>query len=422
MKKLKLIVSAYGCEPNKGSESGTGWFWIECLSKHFEIWVITRSNNKESIVNSPLYQNWENVHFIYYDLPYKITRLKKGEKGFYWYYFLWQKGIVKIAKQIVKQQEIDYVMHLTFGSIWLPTYIHKINCPFIWGPVGGGEAIPRCYLNQFSLKEQLVQKGRRLLISVSNLNISLRDRCKKAQLIIVRTQDTLMALPEKYREKAVIMLETAVSDDTLKRLQPLRKSSKETEKVQIVYTGRLIPLKAVDIAISAIALMKKRESVKFTIVGKGFLKKELEERVKQFGLEKQIEFLGQIPREQVLELLKRADIFLFPSLKEGGTWALMEAMAAGLPCVCMDTSGMSVIADDNSAIRIEPQKREETAIKMAGALDYLVDNPAKAVELGINARERIKNEFTWEAKERFIVAQLEKLEERKNESVNAKQK
>lgn len=415
MKKLKIIVSAYGCEPNKGSESGTGWFWVECMAKHFELWVITRSNNEENIVNNISDEIRENVHFVYYDLPNSITKLKKREKGFYWYYFLWQKGIVKIAKQLVKENKVDYAMHLTFGSIWLPTYMHKVGCPFIWGPVGGGESIPDCYLSKFSFKQQLVQRGRKILINSSNINPGMQSRCKKAELIIARTQDTVAALPKRYRDKIVVMLETAVANNVIEELAPTQEGSVDKEKLQIIYSGRLIPLKAVDIAISAINKMKNRDKVEFTIIGKGFLKKELEDLVRQLGLQERVKFVGELPREQVLNKLKEADIFLFPSLKEGGTWALMEAMAAGLPCVCMNTSGMHVITDDKSAIRIEPQTREQTAIQMAAALDVLVNNPVQAREMGRKARERIENEFTWEAKEKFIVEQMRKLEDSKVE-------
>lgn len=422
MKRLKIIVSAYGCEPNKGSESGTGWYWVECMAKHYELWVITRSNNAENIANSINEINKENVHFVYYDLPESITRLKKKERGFYWYYWLWQKGIVKIARQLTEEFDIDYVMHLTFGSIWLPTYMHQIGCPFIWGPVGGGEAVPDSYLGEFPWKERLIQRGRKLLSRTSHILPGIRKRCRKAALIIARTQDTLSALPPKYRDKAVVMLETAVAGSVLDELNSDLKRQRDSEKVRVIYSGRLIPLKAVDVAISAIYRMKNRSRIEFSIIGKGFLRKELQRKVSELGMEEQVTFEGELPRGQVLKCLKEADIFLFPSLKEGGTWALMEAMAAGLPCVCVNTSGMHVITDDECAIRIEPQSREQTAVRMASALDYLTENPDKAENMGRKARERIEREFTWEAKEKFIVAQMKKLEESNYESINAKQK
>lgn len=420
MRKLKIVVSAYGCEPNKGSESGTGWFWVERMAKHFEIWVITRKNNECNISDNVPDEIKDNIHFIYYDLPEWIRKLKKRERGFYWYYFLWQLSIVRIARRLIKDERVNYVMHLTFGSVWLPTYMHKLNCPFIWGPIGGGEAIPDCYLDKFTLKSKMVQKLRTLLIKGCELNWALRRRCRKAEIIIVRTEDTIKALPHKYRDKAVVMLETAVADDVLHSLAVRHEKVLGRPQIKILYTGRLIPLKAVDIAISAIGKMRYQNTVEFLIVGKGNLKKILEKQVKELGLEKKIKFVGELPRYEVLEYLKDVDIFLFPSLKEGGTWALMEAMAAGLPCVCIDTSGMHVITDENSAIRIAPKSREKTAIEIAGALDYLIENPEQAIEMGKNARRRIETDFTWNAKERFIVSEIEKLEEKYNESINAK--
>ena len=46
---MKILLSAYACEPNRGSEQGVGWSWAVELSKHHEVWVITRYNNEPTI-------------------------------------------------------------------------------------------------------------------------------------------------------------------------------------------------------------------------------------------------------------------------------------------------------------------------------------------------------------------------------------
>ena len=54
-KKLKVLLSAYACEPNKGSEPGVGWNWlIEIAKLNHKVTVITRSNNKKSIIRNNL--------------------------------------------------------------------------------------------------------------------------------------------------------------------------------------------------------------------------------------------------------------------------------------------------------------------------------------------------------------------------------
>ena len=100
MKKEKIFVSAYGCEPNKGSEIGVGWHWIVEMSKYFELWVMTRASNKQNIENY-LTENpiKSEIHFVYFDLPGKLRFWKKGLRGVRLYYNLWQIFSDKLVKK-----------------------------------------------------------------------------------------------------------------------------------------------------------------------------------------------------------------------------------------------------------------------------------------------------------------------------------
>lgn len=416
MEKLKILISAYGCEPNKGSESGVGWNWVEIMARHYELWVITRKNNRVNIEQFMPKELVNKIHFMYYDLPDSIRRLKRKEKGLYWYYYLWHHGAMKVIQSEMKNTKWDYAMHLSFGSIWLPTYLYKLDIPFIWGPVGGGEAIPDYYLKNWERKSKTIQLIRKKLIKLNKINFPLIRKCKKAELIIARTYDTAAALPNIAKEKTLVMLETAINDETLKKLDNKRVPM-QRERVKILYTGRLIPLKAVDMAIEAIALSKYKEKIEFKIVGRGPVKEKLRKLVIERKLDRQVHFLGEVSREEVLDLLKSADMFLFPSLKEGGTWSLMEAMAAGLPSICLKTSGMSIITNDSSAIRITPQDVDATIEEIAKAIDLLISNPIYAANMGKNARKRIEEEFTWKVKEKFIQEAINSLEKLKREMI-----
>ena len=92
-KKLKVLLSAYACEPNKGSEPGIGWNWaIEIKKLGYEVLIITRKNNKKVIEKELLKNNILNKkNFYYFDLP-KIFRVLKKiiPGGVYFYYYLWQ--------------------------------------------------------------------------------------------------------------------------------------------------------------------------------------------------------------------------------------------------------------------------------------------------------------------------------------------
>ena len=87
----------------------------------------------------------------------------------------------------------------------------------------------------------------------------------------------------------------------------------------------------------------KDQKVKYAICGKGELKEYLEELAEKLGVKEQLFLLGF--RTDVIEICKSADVFVFPSKREGLSVALMEAMACGLPCVVSDIRGNRDLID-----------------------------------------------------------------------------
>lgn len=82
---MKVLLSAYACEPNRGSEQGVGWGWAIELSKSNEVWVLTRDRNQERIEkylhSHPEYQ-LPSLHFIYVGVPKILTFWKKETGAF----------------------------------------------------------------------------------------------------------------------------------------------------------------------------------------------------------------------------------------------------------------------------------------------------------------------------------------------------
>lgn len=403
---MNILISAYGCEPNKGSEAGVGWNWVKIAAQHNNLWVITRSNNQAVIEESP--EDWvTSVRWVYFDLPGWIKKIKKGEKRLYFYYFLWQIGALNVAKKILESNPIDCTWHLSFGSMWMPTFLYRLSIPFIWGPVGGGESIPPAYWKNLSLKNRLVEWLRSKIIQTASLNPLFYIPAMKASAIIVRTEDSKKIFPQSVQKKIFLSLETCMDQGTLDFYRA--KSLEQKEIVNFVYTGRLIPLKGIEIPIRAMKKAKYRDRMHLMIVGKGQQKQYLQDLVKRIGLEKQIEFMDYMPRNEALAFVRNQDVFVFPSLKEGGTWALLEAMAIGLPAICHDTSGMHVIADEKCSVLIRPEGMESSILQFADAMDSFVVDQKLIVTKGRAAHERVEKLFVWDTKERLIKEILEEI-------------
>lgn len=398
----KILVSAYGCEPNKGSEQGVGWHWVLEMARSEELWVITRSNNKHGIENGLSSDLAARIHFIYYDVPEQLRRFKRKEKGLYLYYALWQWGAYKNAKKLATELSFDYCIHLTFGSMWMPTFMHRLPIPFIWGPIGGGESVPSSFVRTLPWRGRIAQYARSILIRSVAFNPLFTGPAQLATSIIARTDDSKAVFPQKYRHKVIVALETGMSKDVLQRFMPATGSIKDNI-VRFVYVGRLIAIKNIEAALRAVAQIPK-EQVHFTltIVGDGPLRNSLKELSRILGIADRINLIGAVSQDEAIHILQQSDVFLFPSLKEGGTWSLMEAMAVGLPVICLDTTGMHVITDDICAIRINPTSPEDTLRQMAEAVKLLAVSPELRAQMGTHGRQRIAEHFSWSQKGVFM--------------------
>lgn len=399
MCKRNILVSAYGCEPLKGSEPGIGWNWVLQMAKHNRLHVITRANNQKSIEAYLPKEVEHNILFYYYDTPDFIKNLKHKAKGLYFYYFCWQVGIISVVRKILRSEKIDYTMHLTFGSMWMPTFLPLFRTPFIWGPIGGGDCEPKSFLKVLPLKQRIIQSARYAMNALSFLNPFILIPSNKAKVILARTPNSAKVIPSFYQKKVIVILETAMEEDVFKYH---KKERTEDKTIRLITTGRLLPNKNMLTAVRALKFIPSDYKVSLTIVGSGYQRKQIEAEAKQYGRECDVKIIAEMPRQEVLHLLEQSDIFLFPSLREGGSWSLMEAMAIGLPVICLDWAGMAITVDDTCSILLPVTNPEQMPKDMANAIIKLVKSPELRERLGVAGRKRIKEVFNWEAKGIFM--------------------
>ena len=67
---MRVLVSAYACEAERGSEPAVGWMWVQQILRFHEIWVITRANNREPVESALAKEPLPNVRWVYFDLPH----------------------------------------------------------------------------------------------------------------------------------------------------------------------------------------------------------------------------------------------------------------------------------------------------------------------------------------------------------------
>jgi len=138
--------------------------------------------------------------------------------------------------------------------------------------------------------------------------------------------------------------------------------SDEKEKLFVfVTTCRLVPVKNLDRLISAFSrLVKeiKNKSFELWIVGDGPLRETLENQSRELGISDQVIFWGF--HEDVFPFLEKADVFVLPSLSEGSSVSLVEAMDSGLPSIVTKIGGAGeILGSSDAGIQVDPNKVED---------------------------------------------------------------
>ena len=191
-----------------------------------------------------------------------------------------------------------------------------------------------------------------------------------------------------------------------------------SEKLLLLSSGELIPRKNHETILRALAQLKDMTQIHYLLCGHGKLEKELHQLAKELGISHMVTFAGY--REDMLEILQTADIFLFPSYQEGLPMALLEAMASGLPVICSDIRGsqdlMGEVLSQTDTAKVCSGgimiKKADDVSAYSQAIRHLLDTPnhlpARLRELGQNNR-RLSEAFSYDSVVKKMKAIYERL-------------
>jgi glycosyltransferase involved in cell wall biosynthesis len=387
---MKVLMSAYACEPGEGSEPAVGWNWALQAARQHEVWVITRRNNRATIEAALAAEPQPNLHFVYHDLPRKLAFWKRGGRGVHLYYLLWQLSALSLARRLHKQIRFDIGHHVTFVSYRFPSFLAWIDLPYVWGPVAGAESAPKSFYKTFGRRGLLVQRLRDLSNALVKLDPLVRRTARRARMIIAATPDTAMKIKHQFSREALISPAIGWSGRTG---EPQRAEG----PLKAVYVGRLLYWKGVHLALEAFAQASAlRPEMMFTIVGDGPKRPRLEAQARELGVESRVRFTGRVPAEAVSSLLSEHNSFIFPSFQDSGAFAVLEAMAAGLPVIAVESGGPALLVTDETGILIPPHDPAQTITGLCDALIRLNDYPELRQGLGAAGAQRASEEFIWD--------------------------
>jgi glycosyltransferase involved in cell wall biosynthesis len=330
---MRILAFAYACEPGRGSEPGAGWSWVRMLAGLGETWVVTRANNQAPIeAGLDGLPERDRPHFVYVDLPERARRWKRGRRGIHLYYLLWQLAALRAARRLHRERPFDLVWHLTLANVWLGSVAPLVGPPAVYGPVGGGARVPWRLLPTLGVRGVATEAVRTSVeVGARYANPLARLAWRRSRLVLVQNPETRRWLPRRHRGRAEL-LPNVVLD------LPSGPGHRERHgPPTAAYAGDLLPLKGVALALRTVAQLPEW---RLLVAGSGPDEPRLRRLAGELGLDGRVQFLGWVPRDRLLELLReQVDVFLFPSLRDQAPWAVAEARTLGLPVVCLDVGG-----------------------------------------------------------------------------------
>lgn len=402
-----ILINAYACSPNMGSEPGMAWNWCVNLAKHCELHIITEGEfrNKIEAVLPSLPQG-KNMHFYYNPVSEEIRRMcwNQGDWRFYKHYRDWQWKTYLMAKEIIQQHSIDIVHQLNMIGFREPGYLWKIeNKPFVWGPIGGLKQFPDAYLQNAGLKMRLFNKLKnRINIFQVKHDKRVNMAFRKADLLISSIPDSYKAIKIYKRLESVIIPETGCFTD---KIRTFGSDKIKHTGFNLLWVGKFDFRKQLEIALRTVAALKHRPDIKLIICGTGTEQQILyyKNLSGDLGIDQQIEWKGGLANQKVLVEMANADLFFFTSVSEDTSTVVLEAVSCNLPVLCFDTCGMGYVINDKVGIKISLSNPKQSVTDFAKKIDYLYIHRDYLQSLSEGCKER-QQELSWENKALQVVS------------------
>ncbi len=392
--RFNVLISAYACEPNKGSEPEVGWQWALQMARFHQVTVLTRSNNQAGIERglAALPGGQPVPKFIYHESHPLWIEFKRRSQSIKPYYLAWQKSARKVIERLHQAHPYDLMHHVTFASYRYPVAIWGHGAPTIWGPVGGIESISAGLLpwrHPASLAPELLRNFNNFLHATPYYVL---PRFAAATTLLLASTREMQQTFSKLGFAAELMPTIGLKTSEL----PTAPHRAPEGALKLLYVGNIITLKGIDLALHA--LKQSGSTATFTLVGRGKYLPAARRLVQKLGLQDRVFFSGPMPREQVLRLYSEYDVFVFPSLHDTGGYAVLEAMFNELPVICLDCGGPPLAVREGCGIRIPLGSRAEVVRQLAAAMQAYDQNRSMIVAHGQSARQVVFSDYDWDVK------------------------
>ena len=364
---MKVLLSAFSCEPGRGSEPEVGFRALFAAARRHEVWALVSATGlpalEQALDGHPIRKRIRLVA-----IPVGADESTLSLPSFHRRYWGWQRRAGKLGRDLDQQIDFDVVHHVTLSPLWTPVGVASIAKPLVWGPVGGTVDTPLRLFSQLGptgMLEDVARAGIRRGLARAPWT---RSAPRRAAVILAQNAQTARRLRSRSTPR-VLSNGTAVAIGGM--------PSRRERTSEIAFVGRLIGWKGPLLALRALRHVR-HTGAHLSFYGAGRDEPRLRRAARRWGLHERVSFTGWLPREDVLARVACAGVLLYPSLHDEAGLAVAEALTLGTPVVCLDHGGPAeVVSHWPSELwtAVPPRGPAGTARALAGAVDAFFDDP-----------------------------------------------
>jgi glycosyltransferase involved in cell wall biosynthesis len=344
---MKILISAYACDPYRGSEPGVGWTAVCRIARKHDVWVLADDHNREGWeqgAKEGLIPSNVQVRFLRKNKVYIENRFLAHIQS--WLrYAAFNRLILKAAQDWHAEVGFDLCHQVTIAAWRMPSPLWRLPIPFVWGPIGGAGYIPPKFRGMLSASARAFERVRDFNTALMLRSKAFRNCIKHTAVVFAANEETELLLKPHRQQGPLVRLPIA-SIPKEKAEQFLRPAGNETHgPLRLFAGGNLEGRKAVSLALRALAKVKSAGvPFHYTLAGGGPEVPSLRKLCTALGLDDCVEFHPGYRGDDYIAALHRSHVYFLPSFRESTPVTLLEAYLAGCYPVVADTSAQGEIA------------------------------------------------------------------------------
>lgn len=405
MSKPRVLVLAEICNPEWPSLPVVGYKYARALAAVADITIATHIRNRKAIEAA----GELGGKVVYIDNEWiaagmhRLSEILRGGSEVAWSthqimsylpYLEFERRALRTFRAALDRGEFDLIHRITPMSPALPSIAARHSpIPFVIGPLNGNLDWPRA----FAAEQTREREGLRRLRNLYKFMPYARSTFTKAAAILAAFDHTIDDLPQKLGPRIVPFPEIGF-DPAIFNANGRRPPFSGDGPYHFLYAGRLVPYKVPEVAIRAFVGSETLRPHRLHIVGDGPEEPRLRQIVAEAQAEDRVTFEGRKSQAELADLMRQADAFVFPSIRELGAGVVVEAMACGAVCIVTAYGAPRDLTAKGRGVQVPLQPLDGLIAANRAAMESCVHDPASHAAMAKAAHDHAMALYPWDVK------------------------